>query len=91
MTFYMGIFHESIAYLRENNVTIPIIAGGPYPTASYVEMLEDRNIDCAVIAEGEETFVEILTATLLNRKQFPGSEVLKEISGLAFFSDSAIV
>lgn len=88
MTFYMGIFHESIGYLRENGITTPIIVGGPYPTASYVEMLEDRNIDCAVIAEGEETFVELLAATLSNRKQFPGAEVLKEISGLVFFSDS---
>ena len=40
MTFYSGFFHDGIAFLRDNGIKVPIIAGGPYPTASYSDILE---------------------------------------------------
>ena len=84
MTFYKGFFHDGIAFLRDNGIDIPIISGGPYPTASYSDILKDKNIDLCAIAEGELTLVEILEAMLNKNKNFPNKRELKEIQGIAF-------
>ena len=44
MTFYRKFFHEAIAHIKASNIQVPIIIGGPYPTASYVDVLKDQNI-----------------------------------------------
>jgi len=88
MTFYKGFFHDSLAYLRERGIDTPIIAGGPYPTASYNEILEDKNIDLVAIAEGEETFVELLKRTLDNDGTFPDKSELQDVHGIAFVDNS---
>lgn len=87
MTFYKNFFHDSVSYIRENGVSQPIIVGGPYATASYRELLKDRNVDVAVIAEGELTLTEILEKTIENRMKFPTKKILKNIPGLAFRKD----
>ena len=87
MTFYRNFFHDAIAHIRKNGIKTPIIAGGPYPTASYTEVLKDINIDVAVIGEGELTLADILEKTLLNGNRFPNKEELKEIHGIAFLKE----
>jgi len=87
MTFYRNFFHDTVAYLRDQGVSQPIIVGGPYPTASYQELLQDRNVDLAVIAEGELTLTEILERMITNNNQFPNKKILNEISGIAFHKD----
>ena len=42
-----------------------------------------KNIDLAVIAEGEITLAEILEKMLDNNRKLPGIEVLKKIPGIA--------
>lgn len=84
MTFYKGFFHDTAAYIRSLGLDIPIVVGGPYPTASYNEVLQDKNIDLVAIAEGEETIVDLLRATIANGKKLPGDDVLRKIPGLAF-------
>ena len=84
MTFYKGFFHDSMAYLRERGIDTPIIAGGPYPTASYNEILDDPNIDMVAIAEGEETLLELLKRTIANGGKFPNKTELQEVGGIAF-------
>lgn len=91
MTFYSGFFHDAIAHLRDNGVETPIIAGGPYPTASYSDVLQDRNIDLAVIAEGEITLGDILQRCLDNGNKLPDKTVLKDVPGIAFYDDEAEV
>lgn len=91
MTFYKGFFHDSLAYLRDRGIDIPIIAGGPYPTASYNEILEDPNIDLVAIAEGEETFVELLKRTLANGGRFPDKEELKDVHGIAYREEERLL
>ena len=91
MTFYSGFFHDSLAYLRKNGVEVPIIVGGPYPTASYSDILKDRNIDVAAIAEGELTLAEILKKTLENNNRFPNKNTLKEIEGIAFYDETTVL
>ena len=84
MTFYRNFFHDAIAHIRKSGIKTPIIVGGPYPTASYVEVLKDKNIDVAVLSEGEMTMSEILKRTLKNNKQFPTKKELAEIPGISF-------
>ena len=84
MTFYSGFFHDGVAFLRDNNIDVPIIAGGPYPTASYSEILHYKNIDICAIAEGELTLVEILELMINNNKKLPSIEKLKNVHGIAF-------
>jgi len=84
MTLYKDFFHKAIAYIRKRGIAAPIIAGGPYSTASYADMLQDENINLAVIAEGEITLAEILEETLANNKCLPNTESLMKIPGVAF-------
>ena len=50
--------------------------------------IEDKNIDVAVIAEGELTLADILEKTLCNGKRFPNKEELKKICGIAFLKET---
>ncbi len=84
MTFYSGFFHEAVSFLRAKGINTPIIAGGPYPTASYHDILKDENIDVCAIAEGEITLFEFINAMIDNGKQLPKFEILKKIKGIAF-------
>ena len=84
MTFYRNFFHDAINHIRKKGISTPIIVGGPYPTASYTEVLKDKNIDVVVIAEGEITITDILKRTLKNNKRFPDKEELKNVPGIAF-------
>ncbi len=84
MTFYKNFFHDAIAHIRKMQIKTPIIVGGPYPTASYIDVMKDENIDLAVIAEGEITFSEILEKMLKNNNKFPSTEQLATIDGVVF-------
>ena len=84
MTFYRKFFHDAIDHVRKNGIDTPIVVGGPYPTASYTDVLKDKNINVVVIAEGEITITDILKRTLDNNKQFPNNQELKQIPGIAF-------
>lgn len=84
MTFYKGFFHDALAHIRDAGITTPIIAGGPYPTASFNDVLKDDNIDLVAVGEGEQTLVDILAAMLDNGNRLPDRSVLKRINGLAF-------
>ena len=84
MTFYKDFFHDALAHVRASKIKTPIIVGGPYPTASYTEILKDSNIDLIVIAEGEITLQEILEKMLENNKKLPSKEQLASIDGIAF-------
>ena len=84
MTFYKDFFHDALEHVRASEIKTPIIVGGPYPTASYTEILKDSNIDLIVIAEGEITFQEILEKMLENNNKLPSKEQLASIDGIAF-------
>ena len=87
MTFYSGFFHETIKFLREKDVMSTIIVGGPYPTASYVDIIKDRNIDLAVIAEGEITLEDIIQKMINNNYCLPAHDELSKIPGIVYYSE----
>tara|TARA_A100001015_G_scaffold152167_1_gene168693 strand:- start:1459 stop:3117 length:1659 start_codon:yes stop_codon:yes gene_type:complete len=81
MTFHKDFFHEAISKIRES-YNKPIVVGGPHPTTSYQEVLDDKNIDVCAIGEGENTLSDLVDL-LMNKKQF-NYENLKKIPGIAF-------
>jgi amino acid adenylation domain-containing protein/non-ribosomal peptide synthase protein (TIGR01720 family) len=84
LTFYSHFFHKTIAAIRGWGIDVPVIAGGPYTTSKYKEVLQDVNIDLAVIGEGEVTFARLVGKILENSGKLPDEETLKGIPGLAF-------
>jgi amino acid adenylation domain-containing protein len=86
LTYYMDLFHQTVALIRLWGFNVPIVAGGPYVTSNYETILQDQNVDLAVLGEGEHTFGELIGKMIENRKQLPDETVLREIKGIAFVS-----
>jgi amino acid adenylation domain-containing protein len=84
LTFFNRLFHQAGAWIRQWGFTGPIIAGGPYATSDYETVLQDQNIDLAVLSEGEVTFAQLIGKIIQNHKQLPGEEILEKIPGIAF-------
>jgi radical SAM superfamily enzyme YgiQ (UPF0313 family) len=84
MTFYKELCQDVATYLRKRGVAVPIIAGGPHPTGSYNDILEDGNVDIAVISEGEITFSRIIEIILSRDEDLMDQNVLRGIKGIAF-------
>jgi amino acid adenylation domain-containing protein len=84
LSYYKDLFHKTAAVIRQWGISVPIIAGGPYAAVDYKTLLQDRNIDLAVLGEGELTFCEIVESILNNNGKLPEKGILKEIPGIAF-------
>ena len=61
-----------------------IIVGGPHPTTSFKEVLNDKNIDVCVIGEGEATLAEIVDKLMSKKKKLLDYSELVKIDGIAF-------
>lgn len=83
LTLYKDFFHRAVAALRQWGFTGPLIAGGPYPTSGHRTMLQDANIDLAVLGEGELTLAELMKAILASDGELPEEAALRDIAGLA--------
>ena len=89
MTFHKDFFHESIKSIREFGYDKTIIVGGPHPTTSFNEVLEDKNIDICVIG-GEVTLTEIIQKMMSKNNEKLDIEELKQIDGIAFIEDNFV-
>ncbi|MFC2091411.1 B12-binding domain-containing radical SAM protein [Elusimicrobiota bacterium] len=76
--------HEIASGIKALSENVMVVAGGPHATVYYSEVLKDRNIDIAVIGEGEITFSELM-ACIEKKTSF------YEIPGIAFSKDSRII
>ncbi|HEX3029961.1 MAG TPA: AMP-binding protein, partial [Clostridia bacterium] len=87
LSIHRNFFHKTVSLIRQWGIRVPVIAGGPYATSGYSSMLRDRNIDIAVLGEGECTFAEIIGEIMENKGVLPTREKLKQINGIAFVSE----
>jgi len=83
LTFESRGLHQVAAITKEVLPGLPVVAGGPHPSAYTNQVMEDRNIDFAVIGEGE------LTAEVLNQALRTGGP-LDAIDGLAWRQNGSI-
>lgn len=70
-------FHITAETVKRWNPECFVAGGGPYPTDDPGDALKNGFVDCAVIGEGEVTFIELLEK-LLNK------ETWQDIPGIAF-------
>jgi len=84
LTYYKDFFHQTAAVIRDWDIDTPVIAGGPYATSDYASLLQDQNINLAVLGEGELTLSEIVSKMLANNRKLPGEDILQQIKGIAY-------
>ncbi len=84
LTFYKGFFHKTISMIRQWGIHVPILAGGPYATSDYKEVLRDSSINLAILGEGEIILAEVVGEIIKNGNRLPSEEVLEQIQGVAF-------
>jgi len=70
--------------IKKYNPQIKIIVGGIHPTVMPEHTLSNKNVDIAVVGEGEFTVIELLDALKENHD-------LNQIKGLAFRKDGEII
>jgi len=76
--------HALSAQLKKSAGPVPIVLGGPYPSANRAAILEqDPNIDYLVVSEGEQTFYELVSA--LERGQEPA-----QVAGLFYRQNGSV-
>ena len=70
--------YQTIKAVRREHPALPIVCGGPHPTAMPEDVLASSSADVCVRGEGEITFVELL-------EHFSGQgKELSEIKGIAY-------
>jgi len=73
------VFAQKIAEVAKNTLDVPVILGGAHATIMPEQVLSDKNIDVAVIGEGELTILELVRA-------FEADKPLDGIKGIWFKS-----
>lgn len=87
LTFYKEFFHHTVSAIRHWGVDVPIVAGGPYASSDYKQILQDYKVDLAAIGEGEFTLAELIEKMLENNYKLPPEDVLAKIPGIAFIKE----
>lgn len=75
--------HEVAKSSKSACPDVPVVLGGPYVTADYMDALKDNNVDFGVIGEGERTFLQLLNA-------FENGIDTRAIEGLAYRGNGEI-
>ncbi|MCL4479085.1 MAG: B12-binding domain-containing radical SAM protein [Deltaproteobacteria bacterium] len=73
-----------IAHFVKTVTGAPIIVGGPHATSAPDEILENKDIDIAVIGEGEVTFKELLD-------NLDAGQGIEKVDGIMYRQDDDII
>lgn len=79
-----NIFHLIAKTIKETDISIKVVFGGHYPTHITNMALADKNVDFAVLSEGELGTADLIEA--LNN-----SSGLENVEGIAFKKDEKII
>ena len=85
------MLHHAARIARSVRPDVPMFAGGPYPSSDPDTLLTDRNIDAAVIGEGEETLLDLARHVDQEGPSWPSPRSLAEVPGVAFRGDDGAV
>ncbi len=83
LTFESEGLHKVAAAAKQVRADLPVVVGGPHPSAYIEDVMEDPNVDYAVIGEGE------LTTEALTRALRDGADV-SGIEGLAYRQNGSV-
>lgn len=84
MNYYKYFFHITAALIRQWGFDGIITAGGPYATSSYNSVLNDYNIDFALIGEGEYSTYVLLDYLIKLKKGEIDISKINDIHGLVY-------
>ena len=80
----LGVSLKVCDLVKEIDSDIPVVMGGPHPTVLPKEVLENKAVDFAIMAEGEHTFHELIMA-LQKKGDF------KKILGLGYKAGEKLI
>jgi len=75
--------HKVAELVKAYDAEVPVVMGGAHPSALPQEVLEDPNVDYAIIGEGEATTLELLD-------KWSKGEPLNNIEGLAYKANEEV-
>jgi len=87
-------FLEIANLIHESKPNIPLVAGGPFPSSSYRDLLTSRIVDLVVIGEGEKTFISLIRHYMDNGclpSDLPGTVVQKDNSQVIVNSPQVLI
>ena len=87
LSYYKEFFHKTVSLVRSWGIEVPIIAGGPYASSDYRQLLQDRHVDLAVLGEGEQTLTQLIEKMIANSNRLPHENQLQNIPGIAFIKE----
>lgn len=73
--------HKVAEVVKKVDRKIPVIFGGAHPTAAPESVIDDENVDFAVLGEGDNLIVPLIEA-------IKGSGEVRHLNGLAYKDDS---
>lgn len=80
LSIEQAMFKRIARRIRELKQDVYLIAGGPYPSSSYQDLVSSSYVDMVVIGEGEKTFVDVIQQLRSNRNlplNLPGTAVVE--------------
>ncbi len=84
LTAEAHLAHRLAAEVKALQSALPVVIGGPYPTSDPAAAVTDRNVDVAVIGEGEMTFLELLQLCAAEGPRWRTPDNLAAVRGIAF-------
>jgi radical SAM superfamily enzyme YgiQ (UPF0313 family) len=84
-SFNHKLLMDFVSLIKDHNPHTTVIVGGPHATVEHRKLLQDKNIDFAVIGEGEETICELIKALSHNDTN------VNDIKGIAFKDNGQVV
>jgi radical SAM superfamily enzyme YgiQ (UPF0313 family) len=79
LSLAQDIFRTVVERIRELIPDVKLVAGGPYPSSSFEDIVSSMPVDVVVIGEGEKTFTELINKISTNGEipsGLPGTAVL---------------
>ncbi|RLI52900.1 MAG: hypothetical protein DRP09_16975 [Candidatus Thorarchaeota archaeon] len=86
-TLLANAAYKTINIIKNESRSLPIICGGPHPTADPEDVFANSKADICVIGEGEETLTE-LVAYYMNRGKH---KQLEDIKGIAYRKSDNVI
>jgi radical SAM superfamily enzyme YgiQ (UPF0313 family) len=77
-------FEKVAEQIRNLHPHVTVVAGGPYPSSSFRDILQAGLADIVVIGEGEKTFVDLIDALSAN------NDIPLDLRGTAVLHDGSV-
>jgi radical SAM superfamily enzyme YgiQ (UPF0313 family) len=84
-SFNHKLLMDFVSLIKDHNPHTTVIVGGPHATVEHRKLMQDKNIDFAVIGEGEETICELIKAL----SHYDTN--VNDIKGIAFKDNGQVV